>query len=545
MKVVEENSDKIVKALRPNDSSSCAVKKVLANEINNTFLSPMSIFAPLSLDPHRRSCTESVLTDTVFTVSSDVVFEKLSKLNPKKAVGPDGIPPWLLKENADLLAGSVTDILNCSYRECCLPPSWKEADVVAIPKEKSIQDINNHLQPISLTPILSKLAEDFVVNRYLKPAVMERIDKRQFGTVPKSCTTHALISMLHTWTKNTDGNGFTTRVMLFDFRKAFDLIDHNILSEKLTRYNIPKTIMYWILDFLSNRKQRVKLCNDCFSEWSDVPAGVPQGTKLGPWLFVIMINDLNVSGVDDLWKYVDDSTMSESVGRNDSSLIQNYVDEFARKSIADGLQLKETKCKELRISFSRPNKVFEPITINGKNVEVVTSTKLLGLTISNDLKWNTHISNTCKKVSTRLYFLRQLKRAKLPPNDLVLFYIICIRPIVEYACEVFHNSLPQYLSDDLEKLQKRAFRIIFPDMHYKDVLKTKNILSLNDRRQKLTTKLFNEIASNSHNNLYDLLPPLNTDDHFLRNHRNFELPVCKTNRLNESFIMHNSNIHFR
>ena len=84
MKVVEENSDKIVKALRPNDSSSCAVKKDLANEINNTFLSPMSIFAPLSLDLHRRSCTESVLTDTVLIVSSDVVFEKLSKLNPKK-----------------------------------------------------------------------------------------------------------------------------------------------------------------------------------------------------------------------------------------------------------------------------------------------------------------------------------------------------------------------------------------------------------------------------------------------------------------------------
>ena len=124
-------------------------------------------------------------------------LKSFQNLTAKKAVGPDGIPPWLLKENADLLGGSVTDILNCSYRECCLPPSWKEADVVAIPKEKSIQDINNHLRPISLTPILSKLAEDFVVNRYLKTAVMERIEKRQFGTVHKSCTTHALISMLH------------------------------------------------------------------------------------------------------------------------------------------------------------------------------------------------------------------------------------------------------------------------------------------------------------------------------------------------------------
>ena len=158
------------------------------------------------------------------------------------------------------------------------------------------------------------------------------------------------------------------------------------------------------------------------------------------------------------------------------------------KSIADGLQLKETKCKELRISFSRPNKVFEPITINGKNVEVVTSTKLLGLTISNYLKWNTHISNTCKKVSTQLYFLRQLKRAKLPSNDLVLFYIICIRPVVEYACEVFHNSLPQYLSDDLEKLQKRAFRIIFPDMHYKDVLETLDVT------ERSKTKINNEVV---------------------------------------------------
>ena len=542
MEVIDKNTDKIVKALRPNEKLSSTTKKALANEINNTFLSPMSTFEPLRLDHYHRP-----VSDNVCIVTPAEIFEKLIKLNPKKAYGPDGIPPWLLKENADLFSGPVTDILNCSYQECHLPPSWKKADVVAIPKEKLIQDINNHLRLISLTPILSKLGEEFVVNLFLKPAVLEKIDQTQFGTVPNSCTTHALISMLHTWFKNTDGNGSTTRVMLFDFRKAFDLIDHNILAKKLSTYNIPETIKYWILDFLSNRKQRVKLGNDCQSEWSNVHAGVPQGTKLGPWLFAIMVDDINVPGVDDFWRYVDDSTISESVAKNDSTLLQSHVNVFAENSKANGMELKETKCKELRISFSTLNKSFDPIIINNKNVEVVTVVKLLGVTLSNDLKWNSHIANTCKKVSTRLYFLRQLKRAGLPPEDLIQFYVTCIRPVIEYACEAFHDSLPQYLSNDLERLQKRAFRIIFPELHYQEVLESFNILSLHDRRVKLTTKLFNEIMNNPNHKLKSLLPSAQgkIEGPFLRKQRYFNIPVCKTNRLNDSFIIHNSNRYLK
>ena len=377
---------------------------------------------PLSSEPRQHSI-QSAQRDTVITVTSNAVFQKLLKLNPKKAHGPDGIPSWLLKENADLLAGPIADILNSSYQEY-LPPVWKRADVVSIPKEKPIlQDINRQLRHISLTSILSKLAEEFVVMTYVKPAVMEMIDSKQFGTVPA----YALISMLHTWNKNTDGNGSTTRVMTFDFRKAFHLIDHNILSGKLTKYNIPRTVKLWILD----REQRVKLGQDCHSEWGKIPAGVPQGTKLGPWLFCIMINDLSVEDVNDLWKYVDDSTLSESVCRDGPSNLQKYVDEFNEKSTADGFQINESKCKEIRISFAPSTREFQPITIiNGKNVELVTSVKLLGLTISDKLKWNSHISYICKKAAPRLYFLRQLKRAKLPANDLILFYSTCIRRII-------------------------------------------------------------------------------------------------------------------
>ena len=182
----------------------------------------MAEFVPLAPEFFQNLVSNSQNEPTI-TITAGNVFEKLSKLNPRKAHGPDGIPTWVLKENADILQLPVKEILNCSYRECRVPKSWKQADIVAIPKKKPITDINNHLRPISLTPILSTLAENFVVERRVKPAVLARIDKWKFGSIPNSSTKLALISMLHSWNKTTDGNGSTSRVMLFDFRKAFDI----------------------------------------------------------------------------------------------------------------------------------------------------------------------------------------------------------------------------------------------------------------------------------------------------------------------------------
>jgi hypothetical protein len=172
----------------------------------------------------------------VLTLDESSVYSELVRLNPRKASGPDGVPNWLLKDYAEFLANPVCIILNGSFAEQYLPLLWKYANVTPLPKMKPVTVITKHIRPISLTPSLSKLAEDFIVRYYIGPAVLEIIDPNQYGAIPKSSTTHALISMIHTWASATDGTGAAVRMVLLDYGKAFDLIDHRILVI-LVQYN--------------------------------------------------------------------------------------------------------------------------------------------------------------------------------------------------------------------------------------------------------------------------------------------------------------------
>ena len=261
---------------------------------------------------------------------------------------------------------------------------------------------------------------------------------------------------------------------------------------------------------------------------------------LGPWLFILMIDDIDTSNAE-LWKYVDDTTIAECVDKNKNSTIQSDVEELIAKSNCNKFQLNEAKCKELRISFARSTVDFAPIVINGKAIELVPTVKLLGLNISCDLRWNCHVEEISKKVSSRLYFLKQLKRANVPQKDLLTFYVTCIRPVTEYACPVFHNALPAYLSAELEQLQKRAMRIIFPFTSYRDALQQARLETLSARRELITSKLFESISSNENHRLYKLLPSRNKCHFNLRHKRNFNIPMAKTKRLMNTFIYSNCN----
>ena len=496
--------------------------------INTAFLEPMQTYQSIDPPPPFESNTE------LPQISIEAVSSVLRNL-PHKAPGPDGIPNWILKEYAMILSDPICHVINCSFANQSLPSSWKLADVIPVPKQSPVEDVNNHLRPISLTPAISKVAEEFAVKLYVAPAVLEIIDPSQFGAIPKSSTVHALISMIHHWAQATDSTGAAVRVVLFDYKKAFDLIDHQILVQKILSLNIPRSIARWVADFLTNRKQRVKLSHDCFSEWGDVPSGVPQGTKLGPWLFLLMINDLKIQDVSS-WKFVDDTTISEVVQIETNGQVQDAVTSVEKWSNENKLQLNAEKCKELIIDFKHSKHIFEPLTVNGNLLSVVKHVKILGLNLSNDLQWNVHIGEIIRKANKRMYFLILLKRSRVPTADIRNFFCTCIRPLLEYCSQVFDHSLPKYLCDDLENVQKRALAIISPNQSYEHNLQKFNLTTLKDRRMKLCDKLFSSIKSSESHKLHNLLPPLQEENYDIRKKRVFNIPMIRTERFKRTFI---------
>ena len=189
-----------------------------------------------------------------------------------------------------------------------------------------------------------------------------------------------------------------------------------------------------------------------------------------------------------MWKYVDDTTIAEAVDNRQEVVLSKW------RTISQG----KKGMTNFKISCGRNEPEFEPTCVNPQTLETVNSVKLLGRNVSGDIKWNVQVSELVRKVSARLYFLRQL----------ILFYIKCFCSIIEYGSPVFHCTLPSCLSEDLERLQKCAMKIIYPDLSYAKALELSGLLTLYDKCDggNNAVKLFDEICSNQSHSLHKLLP---------------------------------------
>ena len=416
-------------------------------------------------------------------VSDYKVYKTLCALKTKKSPGPDEIPNVVWKEFAFALSPALADIYNSSLEQGYFPTQLKQAIVVPVPKIRPPKSVENDLRPISLTSPIAKVLEGFSAESLII-SVFNNLDNKQFA-LPVRSTTQALIFFMHTILETLDTCGKCIRFFFSDFSKGFDLVDHNVLLSELNNLDVDPHLVRWIVAFLTNRSQRVRIGNS-LSPPIGLNGGTSQGTKRAPLLLCILVNGMAAKCKSRV-KYVDDATAMEIIPRCSPSYLPFTVSDIYTYASLRGMKLNLKKCKEMIINFMQYSPFPPvPLTVGGSVIERVLTYKLLGVYISEDLSWNVHIEHIVKKANKRLYALRTLKKSGITTMQLVQVYCSIVRSVLEYACPVW-AALPKYLDDAIESVQKRALRIVLPNCHYDDVLIQSGITTLSQRREEACT----------------------------------------------------------
>ena len=517
--------------LLANKTSNGSIQN-LAESANSFFASITDGIKPLPAI--RRPGQPNIHVHSRYIISTEDVERALANTKLGKSSGPDGIQPWMLRDFAYFLANPISAIFNSSIRDGFVPEAWKTAFITPIAKVKQPKLIEEDLRPISLTSILSKTLEKFVIT-WIREEVNHKLDKSQYGNVKKCSTTHLLIKLLHEINTALDTGNQSVRAVFIDFSKAFDRVNHGTLLEKLKSLGLSQTLLDWTYSFLEGRTQCVKIGNSK-SEWKKVNGAVPQGTLFGMEGFIVHINDLQL--LTETLKYVDDATAYEILPTSDlqSSKMQDNMQMLETWTTSNEMMINTKKTKEMFFSAS---KVKQPptLTLDGAEIARVKSIKLVGVEITENLTWNDHVASIVKKNHSKLYYLKLLKRAGVNTKDLITFYTTIIRSSIEYAAPVWGTGLPVYLMDSLENLQKRAISTIFPNQDYAITLKSIRLPHLSERIDTICRNFFTKIQTND-DRIHHLLPEEQTNSHNTRQKKKYLLPQLRTERAKRSFINH-------
>ena len=439
------------------DGTIYTSSKAKAQVLNDQFV---SVFTKEPSDkplPSKGASPYSSMPDIDIHCSG--VLKLLKDLNPNKATGPDNLSAQFLKTHADILAPAITLIFQASLHQGILPSQWKDANVVPLFK-KGDRSLASNYRPVSLTSICSKMLEHILFSNSMQH--LERYDiltSFQHGFRSKrSCETQLILTVHDLAQGLKDKEQIDT--ILLDFSKAFDKVPHRRLLHKLSYYGIRGTSLNWIKAFLSNRSQRVVL-DGAFSESASVTSGVPQGTVLGPLLFLCFINDLPECVTSKVRLFADDCLLYRKIDSvRDSHLLQEDLASLQQWEDTWLMSFNPSKCETLRISL-KPHLIDFTYSIRNTPLELVDSAKYLGVTFSSDLQWKPHISKVTKKANSTLGLLRRNLRT-CPPALKKQAYLSFVRPTLEYASTVWAPYWKEDI-DQVEAVQRRAARFICRD----------------------------------------------------------------------------------
>ena len=398
--------------------------------------------------------------NTMFFIPTDVneIKKIVEKINSKKSTGYDDISNDLLKHIIDEIVIPLEHIMNLSIVNGIVPDNMKIAKVVPIYKKGESLDTSNY-RPISLLSSISKILEKIVYSRTIKfIRSFDLLSNSQFGFRQKHSTTHAILYLINHIATAVDDRLHTLGIFL-DLSKAFDTIDHEILLSKLSHYGIRGKALEWFRSYLTDRKQFVSL-NGTNSNFKNITCGVPQGSLLGPLLFILYINDFqNSSNLLSFILFADDTSVFFS-HKNPNTLVDTVNTELSRIHewiCCNKLSLNVLKTHGMFFSNSisrLPSNVF----LNNTPVDIVDSTKFLGLYIDNKLSWKKHATHLSKLLSRNVGIINKLKNI-FPSNVLLNLYCTLILPYLNYGILAWGNSARNQL-DKLLLTQKRVMRII-------------------------------------------------------------------------------------
>ena len=516
----------------PNNSAATTDQE--KTETLNTFFSSVFVQNDSNFNPDLTE--DNVQTNLcVMETCPEEVLKVLSSLNPEKSPGPDEVHPKVLSECKHELCNPLSIVFNQSLKEGAIPNDWKLAIVTPLFKKGSKKDPSNY-RPISLTSVICKVLETLIRNR-----IMEYLSENhlladeQYGFRPgRSCAVQ-LLEILEEWTKLLD-EGVPIDVIYLDFSKAFDSVSHSHLLYKLHKLGIQGKLLEWLESFLSERQQRVRI-GSSLSSWAPVVSGVPQGSVLGPILFLCFINDLPdvVSGIVKI--FADDTKIYSHVPNQDlCDKLQTDLDNLCKWSDEWKLSFNVKKCKVLHIGKNNSNCRYSMPDKDGNYiyVEPVQTEKDLGVTFDENLSFEDHISNITSKAQGVLSLIHR-SFEYLDKEMFLTLYKSLIRPILEYGSCVWSPFQKKDIKK-IEDIQKRATKLVssVADMPYEQRLKELGLVTLEYRRDRADMlqiyKSLHGLDSLKWDNMFQLNQS-NLRGHFLK----FTPKKCNRNRRLNSF----------
>ena len=412
--------------------------------------------------------------------SVDDVEKHLRSCNPNSSQGPDTIHPRVLAEAAKVLAVPVFKLFRCSLSTGELPSAWRQAHVIPIFKAGDRNQAGSY-RPISLTSVLCKILERLLKRELLGHLLDNQLlSPAQHGFLPgHSCLTNLLL-FLDNLTDAYD-KGLTTSAIFFDFAKAFDKVPHTPLIQKLSAYGISGQFLNWISSFLNGRTFQVKL-GSTLSDLAPVSSGVPQGSVLGPILFLIYVNDLPDAIKSNVLFYADDLKVWNSI---DSSNLQRDVTSICDWSSVWNLPINPSKCLHMTFGKDRSHTFSLPSSNNSTSPIAQTDlTKDLGVWLSSNLSFSMHHATVAKQAFKVLHMIRRTFQ-HINAVDFAFLYGTYVRPILEYCNQVTFSGLVKD-TNCLEKVQRAATKMVVGLKHisYNNRLKVLNLYPLETRRAR-------------------------------------------------------------